>query len=105
MEQKPLPNATAALVLGILSIPITCLCYGIIGLGMGIVAIVLGGQAVKTDAENPGVYTGAQNAKVGRILGIISVALAVIYLLFLVLVFAGMMAQPEFMDEIMRNLD
>ena len=37
MEKQKLPNATAVLVLGIASI-LTCCCYGIIGLILGIVA-------------------------------------------------------------------
>jgi len=40
MEQKKLPNATLILVFGILSI-LTCCCYGIVGLILGIIAIVM----------------------------------------------------------------
>lgn len=39
-ERKDLPNATAALVLGALSL-VFCWCYGIIGLVLGILAVVL----------------------------------------------------------------
>ena len=38
--QQPLPNATPVLVLGILSI-VMCFCYGILGLILGIIALVL----------------------------------------------------------------
>ena len=45
MERRNLPNGTAVLVLGILSI-ITCCCYGFIGLILGImqakVSIIMG---------------------------------------------------------------
>ena len=44
MERQNLPNATTSLVLGILSI-VTCLCYGVIGLPLGIIAVVLGNKA------------------------------------------------------------
>ena len=37
-ERKDLPNATAALVLGALSL-VFCWCYGIIGLVLGILAV------------------------------------------------------------------
>ena len=37
--QQQLPNATAVLVLGIISI-VGCFCYGIIGLILGIIALV-----------------------------------------------------------------
>ena len=39
--QQPLPNSTAVLVLGILSIAI-CWCYGLFGVTMGIIALVFG---------------------------------------------------------------
>ena len=40
MDQQKLPNATAVLVLGILSI-VTCCCYGIPGIVAGIIGLVL----------------------------------------------------------------
>ena len=54
MKQK-LPNATAVLVLGILSI-LTCCCYGVIGLILGIVALVLASRDMKLYFENPESY-------------------------------------------------
>ena len=42
--KKDLPNATVVLVLGILSL-IFCWCYGFFGLILGIIAVVLAGQA------------------------------------------------------------
>ncbi|MCF7569312.1 DUF4190 domain-containing protein [Sabulilitoribacter arenilitoris] len=81
MEQQKLPNATIILVFGILSI-VTCCCYGIIGLILGIVALVLANKATKVYAENPEAYTGYQNVKTGKILGIIGIVLSALYLLF-----------------------
>ena len=40
LTNQKLPNATAVLVLGILSI-VTCCCYGVVGLILGIIALVL----------------------------------------------------------------
>jgi hypothetical protein len=40
MEKQSLPNAKVSLVLGIFSI-VTCICYGIIGLPLGIAAFFL----------------------------------------------------------------
>ena len=51
-----LPNATAVLVLGILSI-VTCFCYGIIGIILGIVALILAKSATKLYVSSPGQYT------------------------------------------------
>lgn len=81
MEQQKLPNSTLILVLGILSIP-TCCCYGVLGLILGIVAIVLANKAAKIYAENPEGYTGFQNVKTGKILAIIGIVLAVLYIIF-----------------------
>lgn len=81
MEQQKLPNATLILVLGILSIP-TCCCYGVIGLILGVTAIILANKASKVYAENPEAYTGYQNVKTGKILGIIGIVLAVLYIIF-----------------------
>lgn len=81
MEQQKLPNSTLILVFGILSI-LTCCCYGVVGLALGIVTIVLANKATKLYAENPELYTGLQNVKTGKILAIIGISLSVLYLLF-----------------------
>jgi hypothetical protein len=85
--QPSLPNATAALVLGIISIP-TCFCYGIIGLACGIIAIILGSKAIKLFKENPGVYNPSSfnNANAGRICGIIGVVLSALFLIYIIIV-------------------
>lgn len=79
--QEQLQNSTLILVLGILSI-VTCCCYGVIGLILGIVTLVLAKKATAIYAENPDLYTGFQNVKTGRILAIIGLILSAIYLLF-----------------------
>lgn len=81
MEQQKLPNSTLILVLGILSIP-TCCCYGVLGLILGIIAIVLANKAAKVYSENPEAYSGFQNVKTGKILAIIGIVLAVLYIIF-----------------------
>lgn len=83
MEKQKLPNATLILVFGILSI-ITCCCYGIIGLALGVVAIILANKAIKIYAENPDEYIGYSNVKTGKILAIIGVVLCVIYLITII---------------------
>lgn len=87
MEQRStLPHATAALVLGIISIP-TCFCYGIIGIICGIIAISQGNKAIQKFNETPENYsTGSLgNAKAGKICGIIGLSLSVIYLIYFVI--------------------
>jgi len=81
--QQALPNATAVLVLGILSI-VTCWCIGIPGLVMGIIAIVLSGKSKKLYSENPANYSEAsyKNLNAGRVCAIIGTVLSSIYLSF-----------------------
>ncbi|WP_373940784.1 CCC motif membrane protein [Polaribacter sejongensis] len=66
MEKQNLPNATTSLVLGILSL-VTCICYGIIGLPLGIIALVLGNKAIKEYNLNPENYNSVGNATAGKI--------------------------------------
>jgi ABC-type Fe3+-siderophore transport system permease subunit len=79
MEKRKLPNAIAVLVLGILSI-LTCWCYGIVGLILGVVALVLAAQDMKRYNENPELYTDVSNVNIGRILAIIGISLSTIFL-------------------------
>lgn len=83
LVQQSLPNATAVLVLGILSI-VTCWCIGIPGLVMGIIAIVLSGKSKKLYQENFAQYSEAsyKNLNAGRICAIIGTVLSSIYLSF-----------------------
>lgn len=107
MEKLKLPNSTTALVLGICSI-ITCCCYGVIGLPLGIVAFILGNKAVKLNNNNPDEYEGVNNAKIGKILGIVGVVfnLLVIALFIYVISIIGWdaLSDPELMQERMNEL-
>lgn len=96
--QRELPNATAILVLGIVSI-VMCWCYGIIGLGCGIAALVMGNKAMREYNQNPAGYTTSSfnNAKAGRICAIIGTILSgisilyfIIYIVFLGAVYSSM---------------
>lgn len=87
--QQQLPNSTAVLVLGIISI-VGCFCYGIIGLILGIIALVLSGKAKKLYESNPGMYTEAsfKNMKAGRVCAIIGLCLSACYLIFFIVYIA-----------------
>ncbi len=87
--QQQLPNSTAVLVLGIISI-VGCFCYGIIGLILGIIALVLSGKAKKLYEANPGMYTEAsfKNMKAGRVCAIIGLCLSACYLIFFIVYIA-----------------
>ena len=77
-----LPNATATLVLGILSIVVCFIC--------GIIALAISGKDVNMYKANPELYSVASynNIKAGRICAIIGIALQVIGLIFYILIIA-----------------
>lgn len=82
--QPQLPNATVIMVLGILSIITACCCYGVPGLVMGIIALVMANKAKSLYNSNPSMYTPASynNVKVGRICAIIGIILGILILIF-----------------------
>ncbi len=101
MEKRTLPNATAVLVLGILSI-LTCCCYGIIGLILGIVALVLAKKDMKLYLESPELYSNYNNLNIGRILAIIGISLSAVYLIVTVYFYATV--GEAGMQEMIENL-
>jgi hypothetical protein len=83
MEKYRLPNSTGVLILGILSV-VTCCCYGIIGLPLGIVALVMASKATKLYLETPENYTGFSNVKTGKVFTIIGIVLNCIFLMYVI---------------------
>jgi len=81
-EKRPLQNSTAVLVLGILSIVLTCFFVGLI---LGIIGLVLSKDDRKRYAENPDLYLGYQNLNAGFIMSIIGTSLGVAYSIFAIL--------------------
>lgn len=104
MEQQKLPNATLILVFGIISI-VTCCCYGVVGLIFGIIAMVMAKKATETYLANPELYSGYSNVKTGKILAIIGIILNVIYLGYVIFIFAtgGTEAMQNMQREIMEQ--
>lgn len=103
---QQLPNSTAVLVLGIISI-VGCFCYGIIGLILGIIALVLSSKANTLLDQNPGVYSEAsvKNMKAGRVCAIIGTCLSALYFVVLIiyLVFIGTMLTAMPWDSLMNS--
>jgi Na+-translocating ferredoxin:NAD+ oxidoreductase RnfE subunit len=106
--QEQLKNSTLILILGILSI-VTCCCYGIIGLALGIVTLVLAKKATALYIESPESYTGFQNVKIGKILAIIGLVLSAIYLIANIYLYAVYGAegieemQKEWIEQLQQN--
>ncbi len=105
MENQKLPNATAVLILGIFSI-LTCCCWGVIGLALGIIALVLAKKDTALYNANPTMYVDYKNLNTGRILAIIGVVLSSIYLIWTIysLIFIGSEGIANMQEELLRSL-
>ena len=88
-RQNNLPNATAVLVLGIVSI-VTCLCYGLPGLVCGIIALVLAKKDMRLYNAMPGEYSASSfnNLKAGRVCAIIGTILSGLFIAYIIVVFS-----------------
>ena len=86
--QVQLPNSTAVLVLGIVSI-VACFCYGLPGLILGIIALVLASKAKQLYNQNPHMYieSSFKNVQAGRICAIIGLVLAALSIIFMIIYF------------------
>ncbi len=105
----PLPNSTAVLVLGIVSIPV-CLCYftfGIIGITCAIIALVLSNKSTKMYRQNPDGYllSTYKNLNAGRICAIVGLCLNGICFLIMLfyLIFLGAVLTHLPWNEIMNQ--
>lgn len=84
---KTLPNATAVLVLGIISI-VGCVCYGVVGIVTGIVALVLHKKDKDLYNSNPAAYEASfKNSNAGKICAIIGLILSSLYIVGLIIYF------------------
>lgn len=101
MEKQKLPNASAVLILGILSI-LTCCCWGIIGLVLGIVALILAKKDTTLYMENPELYQGYTNINIGKVMAIIGIILSSVYLLFML--YLKISYTDEELKDIQQNL-
>lgn len=103
-----LPNATAVLVLGIISI-VVCCCYGVIGMICGTIALVLARRDTRMYMTNPGMYSekSYNNLKAGKICAIIGLVLSSLVFVYAVYMIATlgmkMLSDPQFMKEILSR--
>lgn len=107
MEKQKLPNATAVLVLGIISI-LTCCCYGIIGLALGIVGLVLTNKDLILYNQSPEKFDNYQTLNTGKILciiGIVLSAIAVLYYIWVIkMIGIDALSNPALLQERMKEL-
>lgn len=87
-NQVPLPNSTAVLVLGILSI-VFCFAYGILGVVLGTIGLVLGNKDRAAYRDLPDRYTAASYSTLnaGRTCAIIGLSCSILFIVA-ILIFA-----------------
>ncbi|RYZ17023.1 CCC motif membrane protein [Flaviaesturariibacter aridisoli] len=84
-SRQLLPNATAVLVLGILSIVLSCVYVGLV---LGIIGLVLSGKGRAMYKENPSFYDGYSQLNAGWIMSIIGTCLSGLMWLYVLLMLA-----------------
>ena len=93
--QQQLPNANTVLVLGILSLIFICPYISVVGIILGIIALVFAGKDQSLYMQNPSKYalSSYNNMKAGRVCAIIGLCIAtltfIITFLFIVGIIAG----------------
>ncbi|WP_291868479.1 CCC motif membrane protein [Maribacter sp.] len=98
MEQQKLPNTGAIIGLSIASI-LLCWCYGVLGLLLSIVALILASKATKAYNTEPELYSDFGSLKTGKILAIIGIVLNVLFLLFMVWLIFSVIGVDALQDE------
>jgi hypothetical protein len=86
---QPHPKGTQILVLGILSVVLSC---GVIGLVLGIIAMVQSKPVLAEIDANPAAYNNRQQVNIGRILGIVGLILgilSVVYWIIMIIIGIG----------------
>jgi hypothetical protein len=85
-----LPDSTAVLVLGILSI-IGSFCYGVVGLILGIIGLAVASRPQRLYNANPGRYSHSSysNLKAGKVCNIIGICISAVFVLFMLFFFVA----------------
>jgi hypothetical protein len=81
---------------------LTCCCWGVVGLVLGIVALVLAKKDLALYQANPELYSNYSNINTGRILAIIGIVLSSIYLIWTI--YSLVVIGPEGMMEMQERL-
>jgi hypothetical protein len=92
MSQIPLPGASNALTMGIISIVGSLICCGPFAIIFSIIGLNSAGKAKRLYMENPEAYSGYENANTGKVLSYVGLALSLIMLLFCIIYFGVIIA-------------
>lgn len=86
---QPHPKGTQILVLGILAVVLGC---GVIGLILGIVAVIQSKPVLAEIDANPAAYNNRQQINIGRILGIVGIVLGALSVVFYIIYIIAIVA-------------
>ncbi len=92
MNQQQLPGAGTALTMGIVSIITSIFCCGPFAAIFSIIGLSNAKSAEKLYQQNPEEYTGYENAKTGRTLSYIGLAISIIMLVLGIIYFGVIIA-------------
>ena len=85
----PIPNSQGILILGIFSLVTAFCCFGIgvVGLVLGIIAVVMSSKATDMYNQNPNAYSEGsfKNVNAGRICGIIGIVVNGVMIMFTII--------------------
>ena len=100
--KAPLPQATAILILGILSIFFSFWYFSIIGVIFSIIALVMGNHNHILYRHHPEKYTlkSYHNLRAGRICAIIGLVLAILFFTLMMLLIFGILISIPFLGMI-----
>jgi hypothetical protein len=84
-QKQTLPNSTATLVMGILSIVFSCFFVGLI---LGIIGLSISGKGRKMYRENPSGFDGYGALNAGYIMSLIGTILGGLYIVYYIVLVA-----------------
>lgn len=90
--KEELPGAKSALTMGIIGLITTIACCGPFGAIFCFISLSNVKKARLLFEQNPGQYTGFENVKTAKILSIIGLVIAALYLVFIILYFGIIVA-------------
>ncbi|MFM1877937.1 MAG: hypothetical protein RLZZ241_803 [Bacteroidota bacterium] len=92
MNQQPLPGASTAMTMGIISIIGSLLCCGPFAAIFSIIGLSNATKAENAYRQNPDQYSGYENIKTSRTLSYIGLGISIVMLILAILYFGIIMA-------------
>lgn len=91
MSQQPLPGASTAMTMGIISLVGSLICCGPFAAIFSIIGLTNASKAEGLYRQAPEQYTGYENVKTGRILSYIGLGISIVMLILTILYFGLIM--------------